>query len=205
MPETDVGIVGGAYLLVDERRGRALRADAADGSRRRSFAAMARYVPIAHTVATFRRRAWIEAGGYPPANNLIDLRFYLRAAKLGWRLANVPEVVGEHYVHGASFFHRTLQIRSSGSGTSRECRRKQSASWACPSWMYVFALGRHAYAYLPTGLKRVCDGGSEVAGAGSYEDPVSLHQHGDGRGGQPAALRGSGPVALGATTSSSSR
>lgn len=150
---TDVGIVGGAYVLVDERRGeRYVRMPPTDHDV--LFAAMARYVPIAHTVATFRRRAWTEAGGYPPANNLIDLRFYLRVAKLGWRLANVPEVIGEHYVHDASFFHRTLKYDE----RQRDLARVQAQAvreLGLPSWMYVFALGRHAYAYMPTGIKRV--------------------------------------------------
>jgi len=149
----EVGIVGGAYMLVDERRGeRYVRMPPTDHDA--LFAAMARYVPIAHTVAMFRRRAWAEAGGYPLANNLIDLRFYLRVAKLGWRLANLPDIVGEHYVHDASFFHRTLKYDE----RQRDLARVQAQAvreLGLPSWMYVFALGRHAYAYMPTGLKRV--------------------------------------------------
>jgi hypothetical protein len=39
---------------------------------------------------------WIETGGYPIVNNLIDLRVYLRVGKLGWRFANVTEVLGDH-------------------------------------------------------------------------------------------------------------
>jgi len=149
----EVGIVGGAYMLVDERRGeRYVRMPPTDHAA--LFAAMARYVPIAHTVAMFRRRAWAEAGGYPLANNLIDLRFYLRVAKLGWRLANLPDIIGEHYVHDASFFHRTLKYDE----RQRDLARVQAQAvreLGLPSWMYLFALGRHAYAYMPTGLKRV--------------------------------------------------
>jgi glycosyltransferase EpsE len=149
----EVGIVGGYYVLVDERRGeRYERMPPTEHAAIR--AAMARYVPIAHTVATFRRRAWTEAGGYPLVNNLIDLRFYLRIGKLGWRFANVPELMGEHYVHDSSFFHRTLRY----SERQRDLARVQAQAvreLGLPSWMYVFALGRHAYAYIPSGLKRV--------------------------------------------------
>jgi glycosyltransferase involved in cell wall biosynthesis len=151
--EEKVGIVGGAYVLVDERRGERYVRMPPTGHDA-LFPAMARYVPIAHTVATFRRRAWSEAGGYPPAHNLIDLRFYLRVAKLGWRLANVPDVIGEHYVHDASFFHRTLKYDE----RQRDLARVQAQAvreLGLPAWMYVFALGRHAYAYLPTTLKRI--------------------------------------------------
>jgi hypothetical protein len=118
------------------------------------LAGMAKGVPIAHTIATFRRRVWTEAGGYPLVNNLIDLRFYLRVAKLGWRFANVPEVVGEHYVHDSSFFHRTLKYVE----RQRDLARVQAQSvreLGLPRWMYLYSLGRHAYAYFPTGLKRV--------------------------------------------------
>ncbi|HET6344260.1 MAG TPA: glycosyltransferase, partial [Myxococcota bacterium] len=148
-----VGIVGGAYLLVDERRGeRYVRMPPTDHPA--LFAAMARYVPIAHTVATFRRKAWEEAGGYPLVENLIDLRFYLRVAKLGWELANVPEVLGEHYVHDASFFHRTLEYVE----RQRDLARVQAQSvreLGLPRWMYLYSVARHAYAYVPPGVKRV--------------------------------------------------
>ena len=162
----DLGLVGGYYVLVDERRGeRYVRMPPRDHSA--ILSAMARYVPVAHTVATFRRRAWEEVGGYPLVNNLIDLRFYLRVAKQGWRFANVPEVVGEHYVHDASFFHRTLKYVE----RQRDLARVQAQAvreLGLPSWMYVYSLGRHAYAYIPPGLKRIVRRGM----AGSQERDV---------------------------------
>lgn len=149
----EVGMVGGHYVLVDERRGeRYVRMPPAEHLAIR--AAMAKYVPIAHTLATFRRQAWTDAGGYPVVNNLIDLRFYLRVAKVGWHFANVPEVLGEHYVHDASFFHRTLQYVE----RQRDLARVQAQSvreLGLPRWMYLYSLARHAYAYVPPGMKRV--------------------------------------------------
>jgi glycosyltransferase involved in cell wall biosynthesis len=149
----DLGIVGGAYVLVDERRNeRYVRMPPTDHAG--ILAAMARYVPIAHTVATFRRRAWTEAGGYPLVDNLIDLRFYLRVGQLGWRFANVPEVVGEHHVHDASWFHRSIRYVE----RQRDLARVQAEAvrrLGLPKWMYVFSLGRHAYAYIPPGFKRI--------------------------------------------------
>lgn len=150
--QPDLGVVGGYYVLVDERRGeRYVRMPPTD--HRRIRAAMARYIPIAHTVATFRQKAWAEAGGYPLVNNLIDLRFYLRVGKLGWCFANVPEVIGEHYVHDSSFFHQTLAYVE----RQRDLARVQAQSvreFGLPRWMYLYAWGRHAYAYIPPGLKR---------------------------------------------------
>jgi glycosyltransferase involved in cell wall biosynthesis len=149
----EVGIVGGYFVLVDERRGeRYVRMPPTEHPA--IILAMARYVPIAHTVATFRRQAWTEAGGYPAVNNLIDLRFYLRVARLGWGFANVPEVVGEHHVHDSSWFHRTLQYAE----RQRDLARVQAQvvrELGLPRWMYLYSLGRHAYAYIPPGLKRL--------------------------------------------------
>lgn len=149
----EVGMVGGYYVLVDERRGeRYVRMPPT--SHRAILSAMAKYVPIAHTIATFRRRAWVEAGGYPLVNNLIDLRFYLRVGKLGWQFANVPEVLGEHFVHDSSWFHRSLKYVE----RQRDLARVQAQSvreLGLPRWMYLYSLGRHAYAYVPPALKRV--------------------------------------------------
>jgi glycosyltransferase involved in cell wall biosynthesis len=148
-----VGLVGGYYVLVDERRSeRYVRMPPTHHAA--ILPALARYVPIAHTVATFRRQAWTDAGGYPQVNNLIDLRFYIRLAKHGWQFANVPEVLGEHYVHDSSFFHRSLKYVE----RQRDLARVQAQAvreLGLPSWMYLYALGRHAYAYFPVGWKRV--------------------------------------------------
>jgi glycosyltransferase involved in cell wall biosynthesis len=148
----DVGLVGGYYVLVDERRGeRYIRMPPTDHAS--ILAAMARYIPIAHTTATFRRRAWAEADGYPIVKNLIDLRFYLRIGKLGWHFANVPQVVGKHYVHDSSFYHSTItyiERQRDLAGVQAQVVRELRL----PSWMYLFALGRYAYAYIPPGLKR---------------------------------------------------
>ena len=66
----------------------------------------------------------------------------------------MPDVVGEHYVHDASFFHRTLKYVERQRDLAR-VQAKAVRELGLPSWMYLFALGRHAYAYFPTGLKRV--------------------------------------------------
>jgi glycosyltransferase involved in cell wall biosynthesis len=149
----EVGVVGGYYVLIDERRGeRYVRMPPTDHLT--ILAAMARYIPITHTIATFRRRVWTEAGGYPVVSNLIDLRFWMKVGKLGWRFANVPTVMGEHYVHDASWFHQSFGYID----RQRDLARVQAQAvreLGLPSWMYVFSLARHAYAYLPLDLKRV--------------------------------------------------
>jgi glycosyltransferase involved in cell wall biosynthesis len=149
----EVGVVGGYYVLVDERRGeRYVRMPPSEHGA--MISAMAKLIPLAHTVATFRRRVWTEAGGYPLVNNLIDLRFWIQVGKLGWRFANVTEVVGEHYVHDASYFHRTIEYvkrQQDLAGVQAQAVRELGL----PRWMYVYSMGRYVYAYLPPSMKRV--------------------------------------------------
>ena len=68
--------------------------------------------------------------------------------------ANVPEVVGEHFVHGASFFHRSFKYIDRQRNLAR-VQAKVVRELGLPKWMYVYPLGRYTYAYFPTGLKRV--------------------------------------------------
>ena len=157
----DVGVVGGSFVQVDETRDeRFVRVLPTEHAA--ILSAMARYIPIVHTLATFRRAAWQAVGGYPEVNNLIDLRFWLKIAKSGWRFANVPQVVGEHYVHPRSWFNRSFKYAD----RQRDLARVQAQvvrELGLPSWMYLFAAGRYAYAYLPTGWKRALRRG--VAGS----------------------------------------
>jgi glycosyltransferase EpsE len=148
----EVGVVGGHFIQINEDRGerfvRILPTEDADIRR-----AMARYIPFAHTVVTFRRKAWEEAGGYPEVPNVVDLRFWLRIAKLGWRFANLTEVVGEHFVHEKSFFHQSFRYAY----RQRDLARIQAQAireLGLPRWMYAYPLGRYAYAYCPSGLRR---------------------------------------------------
>ena len=150
--EPSVGLVSGHYILVDEnRKERYIRMPPTDHEG--VVLAMAKYVPMANTFSTFRRRVWVEAGGIPEVSDLEDLRFWCRIAKLGWRIANVPEVMGEHYVHAASFFHRNFKYTE----RQRHLARVQAhviRELGLPSWMYAYAMGRYLYAYCPTILKR---------------------------------------------------
>jgi glycosyltransferase involved in cell wall biosynthesis len=151
--EPEVGVVGGSYVLVDDNRGeRYVRMPPQEHEA--IIRAMARYIPLAHTVATFRRKAWEQAGGYPLVSNLIDLRFWLRVAKAGWRFAGVPEVIGAHYVHGQSFFRLSFKYAE----RQRDLARVQAEiirELDLPPWMYVFVLGRFVYPYVPPTAKRV--------------------------------------------------
>jgi glycosyltransferase involved in cell wall biosynthesis len=149
----DVGVVGSYCVQVDETRNKRF-VRIAPTRHGDILTAMARYIPMPHTLATFRRRAWSEAGGYPQVDNLIDLRFWLRVARLGWRFANIPEVLGEHYVHSGSWFDRSFSYAY----RQRDLARVQAEAvrqLGLPRWMYVYALGRYAYTYMPAVLQRL--------------------------------------------------
>lgn len=151
--QADLGVVGSHYLLVDENRGeRYVRMPPTE--HQDILLAMARYIPIAHTLVAFRRQAWADAGGYPEVANCVDLRFWLQIAKRGWRFANLPEVLGEHFVHQTSFFHQSFRYAQ----RQRDLAKVQAEivrGLHLPMWMYGYPLGRLLYAYCPTPIKRV--------------------------------------------------
>jgi glycosyltransferase involved in cell wall biosynthesis len=149
----ELGVVGGHYYLIDETRGeRYVRMPPTDHES--LVTAMAKSIIYANTTVMFRRRVWSEAGGYPDVNDLEDQLLWLSAAKLGWRFGTVPEVVGEHYVHPTSFFHRMFNYTDRQRNLAR-VQARFIRELSLPKWMYLFVLGRYVYAYSPTGLKRI--------------------------------------------------
>jgi glycosyltransferase involved in cell wall biosynthesis len=149
----EVGVVGGYYILVDENRNeRYVRMAPTDHAA--IVASMARSIPFANTLVAFRRQAWVDAGGYPDVADLEDFLLWLRVAKHGWRFGNVPELLGEHYVHPSSFFHRTYKYADRQRNLAR-VQAQVVRELGLPIWMYLYALGRYAYAYSPSGIKRL--------------------------------------------------
>jgi glycosyltransferase involved in cell wall biosynthesis len=149
----EVGVVGSDYVVVDENRGeRYVRITPPDHDA--IVASMARYIPFANTLVAFRRQVWSEAGGYPEVTDLEDLLLWIKVAKLGWRFASIPEPLGEHFVHSTSFFHRSFKYAERQRGLAR-AQAHAVRELGLPRWMYLFALGRYAYAHFPPGIKRV--------------------------------------------------
>jgi glycosyltransferase involved in cell wall biosynthesis len=148
-----VGLVGCHYVLVDQNREeRYVRMPPTE--HHAILASMAKGVPFANTLVTFRRQAWAETGGYPEVADLEDLLFWIKVAGRGWEFASIPEALGEHFVHPASFFHRSFKYaerQRALAGVQAHAIRELGL----PSWMHLFALGRYTYAYCPTPLKRV--------------------------------------------------
>ena len=147
-----LGVVGGQYVLVDENRNeRYVRIPPAEHSA--IVASMAKGIPFANTLVAFRRQAWTEVGGYPDVADLEDLLLWIKIANRGWRFGSISEPLGEHFVHPASFFHRSFKYAQRQRGLAK-VQAQAVRELGLPSWMHVFALGRYAYAYCPTILKR---------------------------------------------------
>ncbi|PNY81865.1 glycosyltransferase family 2 protein [Deinococcus koreensis] len=147
-----VGVVGAHYVLIDENRAeRYVRQPPTDhaGLRR----AMARSIPFAHTMVMFRRAAWLQAGGYPVQDDIEDLALWIGMARGGWELANLPEVLGEHYVYAASYWHRNFSYMKRQRSLAR-VQVQAIRQLRLPASSYVYPLGRLVYGYLPTGAKR---------------------------------------------------
>jgi glycosyltransferase involved in cell wall biosynthesis len=147
-----VGLLGAWYVLVDHRRGeRYLRMPPPDHDL--MVRALAKNVPFAHTMVMFRRSAWEAAGGYPLVPDFEDFLLAVAMVERGWKIANLPDVLGEHVVHERSYWHRRYRYRE----RQRRLARVQLQAirrLGLPPWMLVYPLGRSVYWCIPDALKR---------------------------------------------------
>ena len=68
--------------------------------------------------------------------------------------SRIPVVLGEHFIHDTSYFHRSFRYVDRQRNLAR-VQAQAVRELGLPRWMYLYALGRHAYAYFPLALKRV--------------------------------------------------
>jgi glycosyltransferase EpsE len=147
-----VAVVGGRYFLDDEvREERYERRPPEEHAQ--IVRAMASRIPFAHTVVMFRKEAWRDAGGYPMERDLVDFRLWLEIGRCGWQFANLPEVLGTHYVHARSHFVST-SIYEERQLRLAQLQAKAIQQFELPWWMHVYPTGRYIYCRLPDRLKR---------------------------------------------------
>lgn len=148
----DVGVVGCHYILVDDiRNERYVRQPPTDHPD--IIRALARYIPLAHTLATFRKSAWKEAGKYPDIENLIDMGLWIQIANEDWKFANIPEVLGEHLVHNESFWNdKYSYIEQQWDMIQMNIQAIRTLN--LPMKMYIYPIGRIFYPLMPTRLKK---------------------------------------------------
>jgi glycosyltransferase EpsE len=163
----EVGVVGGRYVLIDETRHERYERMPPE-QHDQIVRAMASRIPFAHTLVMFRREAWRQAGGYPLIESLVDFRLWIEFGRLGWRFANLPDLVGEHFVHAQSYFLSSLKYRARQQSLAK-LQLLAIRTFGLPLWMSIFPAGRYVYWALPDGMKRTV----RRLLAGSREQDVS--------------------------------
>ncbi len=162
------GLVGTWYVLDDANRGeRYLRYWPVDdfSLRRR----MTKAIPFAHTLVTLRAEALRGVGGIAEVANITDLRTWIAIAEAGWELANVPEVLGEHFVHPDSYWHRNftyLKRQRELAAVQLSAIFRLRLGW----WRMVYPLGRLVYSRLSGKFKRFVRRG--IAGSREVDVPA---------------------------------
>lgn len=163
----EVGLVGTWYILDDANRSeRYVRRYPIDDRALRN--AMSKAIPFAHTLVMLRTEALRQVGGIAEVRNITDLRTWINVAEAGWKLANVPEVLGEHFVYAESYWHKNFSYKQ----RQRELARVQIDAirrLGLGGWRIVFPLGRLFYGSLPNWLKRFIRRGI----AGNDESDIS--------------------------------
>ncbi|MFW6034844.1 MAG: glycosyltransferase family 2 protein [Halothermotrichaceae bacterium] len=148
----EIGMVGGYYQLIDKNRDeKYLRMPPLE--HKELITAMSKYIPFAHTVVMFRKEAWQQVGGYPDVKNIIDLRMWINFAEKGWKLANIPENIGTHWVYTNSYWHKKFKYKK----RQRELAGVQLSAVKklnLPLYYYTYPFGRLFYAYFPDNIKR---------------------------------------------------
>jgi glycosyltransferase EpsE len=148
----EVGLVGTYYVIDDQRRGeKYIRKQPLDDDHLRRT--MAKCIPFAHTLVAIRKEALTAVGGIAETNNITDLRTWIKIGAAGWKFANIPEVLGVHYVYGESYWHKNYTY----TWRQRDLAKVQVEAIReldLPRKLLVYPAARYFYSLMPTRLKR---------------------------------------------------
>ncbi|WP_052957690.1 glycosyltransferase family 2 protein [Photobacterium angustum] len=135
------GLLGGYYELINEiRNEKFIRKPPLKNAEIKI--AMAKYIPICHTISCFRKEAWEACGGYDEKyNDIIDLRFYISIINSGWEVSNIPENLGKHFVYSESNYIKANKY-SVRQKHFRELNIKAIKDFNLSYFNYFFVLGR---------------------------------------------------------------
>ncbi len=148
-----VGVVGGFFEQIDEIRGEEFVREVPT-DHRNILDALSKYIPFAHTLVMFRKEAWRDAGGYPIKEDIEDHELWVNIAAQGWKLRNIPEVLGKHFIYKESSWHRRFEYAHRQRRLAR-AQAKAISKLDLPTWRYVYVIGRYAYPYLPDRVKQI--------------------------------------------------
>lgn len=148
-----VGMVGTYYVIEDKRRNeRYVRKWPVDDASIRKM--MSKAIPFAHTQVMLRTEALKQVGGIAEVDNITDLRTWIKIGQTDWQFANIPEVLGVHYVYEESFWHRNFSYKK----RQRELAKVQAnavLTLHLGIWRLIFPFGRLFYSYFPDNLKKI--------------------------------------------------
>ena len=150
----DVALVGGYYVLRDSIRNERY-VKMPPTSHENVVRYLGKGIPFAHTTVMFRKQAWRDVGGYPLVDDLEDYLLCTEFVLHGWKLAGVPVVLGEHWVHSNSYWH--VMFRQSS--RQRELAKLQCSAikrLGLPLYFYGPTVGRLVYGYLPSAIRTWC-------------------------------------------------
>jgi glycosyltransferase involved in cell wall biosynthesis len=148
----EVGVVGSRYLLIDQTRNERYERIPPE-QHDQILRAMASRIPFAHTLVMFRKEAWRQARGYPLIESLVDFRLWIEFGRLGWRFANLPDLLGEHFVHAQSYFLSNLKYQARQRSLAK-LQLLAIRTFGLPLWMSIFPAGRYVYWAMPDSMKR---------------------------------------------------
>lgn len=103
-PETD--ILGARFDYIDGEGNQISAAKLFPADHKRIKRDFLRYSAIGHPVVTYRREKILAAGGYNQELNAVeDLALWLKCLSLGYRFANLPEVLMHYRQHNTQSSH----------------------------------------------------------------------------------------------------
>jgi glycosyltransferase involved in cell wall biosynthesis len=148
-----IGVVGSQYIRKDSVRDEEYvrKYPSTDGLIRKE---MAKYIPIAHSCAMYRKRAVVDAGGYDEKlTDHEDLDLWIRLAQ-NWKFANIPEPLVVRHIRSESYWHRNFS-RHTRNVHLAKLNARSVTELHLPWYYYVFPVLRVLYTGLPTQLKRL--------------------------------------------------
>lgn len=149
-----LGVLGGNYEIYDENRNeKYIRI--VPNEHKNIVNSFSRYIPLAHTIAAFRKEAWVAAGGYPEISDIEDLMLWARIVKCGWLIQNLGgEPLGVHFVHPKSFWHRSFDYKFRQRALIR-CQLEVINNLSLPRYLKIYPFARYLYMWCPDFIKRI--------------------------------------------------
>jgi len=148
-----IGVVGGNHVALDKTRGEEYVRQQPT-SHEAIIRAMTHYIPISHHIATFRKEVWRDVGGYPIAENAIDMRMWIRVIGTKWKMYNPSEVLGKHVIHTSSFWKSNFSYLERQIDLTK-LNITVINNKGLSNFYYIYPLLRMFYAISPSFVKRL--------------------------------------------------